>query len=158
MSNINEVLLSVVVANTEEKNSGVTNEELMAQINALKAELAAKDITKKAANIVTVQKNKRVGVASPTRKYVLLSKSLANWGKVPQQQADIATLLLNNMAVGVAYTEADVFNALIDGSGDYPSLTGSVQDVTYLFKYYRGLKNDGKHAGFIGRDFIKVID
>ena len=40
---------------------------------------------------------------------------------------------------------------------DYPSLFKSTQDVTYLFRYYRGLKNDGKHAGFIARDFLRMI-
>jgi hypothetical protein len=45
---------------------------------------------------------------------------------------------------------------VIDGCGDFKSITSSVQDPTYLLRYYRGLKNDGKHAGFVARDFLRV--
>lgn len=124
--------------------------ELSAQIEALKAKggITASD---------SVKKNHKVGVPSPTAKYVLLSNKLENWGKVPQQQQDIADILINNMEVNVPYTEAQVFNMLVSECGEYLSLCNSKQDVTYLFKYYRGLKKIAKHAGFIARNFIQKI-
>jgi hypothetical protein len=76
-------------------------------------------------------------------------------GKVPQQQADLAKILTNRMPVGEKFTEAQVFGFLNADKGDYPSLVNSRQDVTYLFRYYRGLKPSGKHAGFVARGFLK---
>lgn len=104
-----------------------------------------------------VGKNHRMGKPSAGRKYVLLSKKMSSWGRVPKQQADLADLLAQNFEVGKEYTEAEVFNALVDQSGNYDSLCKAVQDPTYLFRYYRGLKNDGKYAGFVARNFIKQI-
>lgn len=136
------------------------NEAVYDQIAALKAELAAlrgdsevKEVTKVDSNL---KKNQKPGKASSSRKYVV-SGPMKTCGKVPQQQADLAAILVANMEVGKEYTEQEVFNFLIDGSGDYPSLFKSTQDVTYLFRYYHGLKNDGKHAGFIARDFLRMI-
>ncbi len=104
-----------------------------------------------------VKKNQRPGKPSASRKYVLLAKKLNSWGKVPQQQADIADLLSNGMEIGKEYSEAEVFNMLVDQCGEYTSIYSSKQDPTYLFRYYRGLKNDGKHAGFVAREFVRVI-
>jgi hypothetical protein len=126
---------------------------LQAELKALKGETTVKEEVKVDSNL---KKNQKPGKASASRKYVVAGPMLG-WGKVPQQQADIAALLLKNMEVGKEYTEQEVFNFLIDGSGDYPSLFKSTQDVTYLFRYYRGLKNNGKHAGFIARDFLRMI-
>ena len=119
--------------------------ELSAEVERLKNEQAA------------VKKNHKPGVANASRKYVLLTKTLSTWGKVPQQQKDIADLLARHMVLGQEYSEQEVFNLMIDQSGDYPSITSSKQDATYLFRYYRGLKNDGKHAGLIARDFMRMI-
>lgn len=153
---INESMFQKQLTAGVVKENSVSNEDLVAQIAMLKKELEA--MKQQGVVKTTVKKNQKVGVASPTRKYVLLSKALNAWGSVPQQQADIAKLLLTHLTVGTAYTEAEVFNTIIDGSGEYKSLYSSKQDPTYLFRYYRGLKNDGKHAGFIAREFIKVID
>jgi len=104
-----------------------------------------------------VKKNQVPGKPQVGRKYVLLSKSLSSWGRVPQQQADLAKVLSNNMEVGKEYSEAEVFDVLQEQAVLYPSVERSVQDPTYLFRYYRGLKNDGKRAGFVARNFIRVI-
>jgi len=104
-----------------------------------------------------VKKNQKPGKANASRKYVLLDKELKSWGKVPQQQADIAKLLGANMEVGKEYTESEVFDMLMEKSAEYNSLLSSKQDPTYLFRYYRGLKNDGKHAGFIARGFLRMF-
>lgn len=103
------------------------------------------------------KKNQRPGKPTAGRKYILLSNKLAAWGKVPQQQLDLAQILVSGMEVGKEYSEAEVFDMLVEGAGDHKSLYGAVQDVTYLFRYYRGLKNDGKHAGFIPRNFLRQI-
>ncbi len=131
----------------------VTKEELMEQIMQLKSQL---ETVKEKKEIV--KKNHKMSKASATRKYVLLTKSLANWGVIPQQQSDIATLLTRRFTPGQEYSEQEVFDALVDDSGEYKSLYTSKQDPTYLFRYYRGLDmKDGKHAGFIKRGFLKVI-
>jgi hypothetical protein len=77
-------------------------------------------------------------------------------GTVPQQQKDLATILSKRMNIAVEYKEEDVFSFLREDAVNYTSLTSSVQDVTYLLRYYRGLKNDGKRAGFVARGFIRV--
>ena len=92
------------------------------------------------------------------RKLVLLSKSLAGWGKVPQQQADLATILSSNLTVGEEVPEDAVLRFVADGAPLFPSLAASVQDPTYLLRYYLGLnKRDGKHVGFVGRNFVRVV-
>ncbi len=131
-----------------EQNSDKMVEEM---INQKKAELEA---LKGATN---VKKNHKPGKPQAGRKYVLLANKLNSWGKVPDQQRDIAKVMVNNMEVGKEYTEAEVFELMNEQAVMYPSVANSVQDPTYLFRYYRGLKNDGKHAGFVGRDFIRVI-
>jgi hypothetical protein len=103
------------------------------------------------------KKNQTPGKPSTTRKYVLLEKSLASWGKVPQQQQDLAQILSANMEIKEEKTEAEVFEILQKNYSNFPSLAKSVQDPTYLFKYYRGLKKDGKHAGFVARNFLQVV-
>jgi hypothetical protein len=99
-------------------------------------------------------KNKRPGTPGSS-KYVLLSKSLASWGKVPRQQADVASIIASNFEVGAKVTEKELFDMITAKAPGFPSLASSVQDPTYVFRYYRGLRNDGKYAGFVAREFLK---
>jgi hypothetical protein len=143
----------VVERPKEEEKKTMNSDALMAMIQKLTDELNEL----KGTNVTKVKKNQRPGKAAAGRKYVLLSATLNKWGKVPQQQADIADLLTKNFKIGEEVTEDALFTALVDNAGDYASIYSSKQDPTYLFRYYRGLKNDGKHAGFIARNFIKQI-
>lgn len=104
-----------------------------------------------------VKKNQTPGKAHEGRMYVLLTKRMDARGKVPQQQADIARILSEGMEVNEQYTEAQVFAMVVKRASEFPKLCNSVQDPTYLFRYYRGLKNDGTHAGFIARNFLRMI-
>ena len=92
-----------------------------------------------------------------TSRYKLLSKSLASWGKVPAQQAAIADILAKHFEPGVEVPESDLFAKLVECRDNYPSLKQSKQSVTYLFRYYRGLKHEGNHCGFIGRNFLQKV-
>lgn len=132
-----------------------TLKTLMMQVKELSDQIA--ELKGKSGAVSGIAKNHKPGVANVGRKYVLMSKSLNSWGKVPQQQKDLADILVKNLEVNVEYTEAQVFNTIVDQCGEYPSLYNSKQDPTYLFKYYRGLANKDNHAGFIARDFIRVI-
>ncbi len=140
---------------TEEAKVLAEVARLQAELDALKNGGASTTVSSKGGS--NVKKNQKPGKANASRKYVLLDKELKSWGKVPQQQADIAKLLGANMSVGKEYTEAEVFNMLMEKSAEYNSLLGSKQDPTYLFRYYRGLKNDGKHAGLIARNFLRMV-
>jgi hypothetical protein len=153
----------IVVDEPKEEVKEMTEEEkVLAEVARLQAELEAlkkgdaPTITKKEGGS-NVKKNQKPGKANASRKYVLLDKELKSWGKVPQQQADIAKLLGVNMEVGKEYTEAEVFDMLMEKSAEYNSLLDSKQDPTYLFRYYRGLKNNGKHAGFVARNFLRMV-
>lgn len=136
--------------------------ELRSQIEALRnadASTISKEVKVKAVKESDgLKKNQKPSKPSTSRKYVLLDKALNTWGKVPKQQADIAAVLSSNMEVDVEYSEGEVFDFLTETAAAYPSIANSRQDPTYLFRYYRGLKNDGRHAGFIARDFIRVIE
>lgn len=129
---------------------------LYEKIAELERRLAKAEETKKEVENVT-KKNQATSKPKEGRKYVLLSKTLESWGKVPQQQRDIADLLSKHMDLKVEYTEKQVFDMLIDHAGDYPSLSTSVQDPTYLFRYYRGLKKDAKYGGYVARNFINQV-
>lgn len=150
-------LLDIVVENAmkedvvEKVKENMSIEELVALKTKLEAELEA------AKGDVKMKKNQKPGKAAAGRKYILLDKKLKSWGKVPQQEADIADLLGKNLEVGKEYEEAEVFNVLTAKASEYPSLVNSVQDPTYLFRYYRGLKNDGKRAGLVARNFVRMI-
>ena len=120
------------------------------EIAKLQAELAALKSTP-----VKLPKNKVPGKADANRNYVLLSKSLKSWGRVPAQQAAIADLLAKNFELNVPIPEPVLFAKIEEESANYPVLANSVQDPTYIFKYYRGLKNDGKHASFVAREFLR---
>ena len=102
-------------------------------------------------------KNQVPGKPSAGRKYVILSKSLAAWGKVPTQQKEVADLILKYLPVGQEIPETTLFDTLQEHAHEFTSLARSRQDPTYLFRYYRGLKNEGKHAGYIARNFIQQI-
>lgn len=115
------------------------------------------DLQKQMEQLKAVPKNQRPGKANDKNHYRLLTKVLEPWGNVPQQQKDVAAILVKSMEVGKEYTEAEVFNFLIDGAGEFPSITRSTQDVTYLFKYYRGLKKDAKYGGFVARNLLAVV-
>ena len=64
--------------------------------------------------------------------------------------------MAESMDVGSEWTEEELFDLIVTGAKEYASLRNSTQDPTYLFRYYRGLKNDGKHAGFIARGFLRM--
>lgn len=146
------------IAEMQERIAALTNQAAKAvePIEGLEI-LPDLDPIKKEEATVKVAKNHKPGKPSAGRKYVLLDKVLKNWGKVPQQQADIAKILADNFEVGKEYAEAEVFDVLMDKSSEFVSLANSRQDPTYLFRYYRGLGNDGKHAGLVARDFLRVI-
>jgi hypothetical protein len=90
----------------------------------------------------------------PTSKVYVRLGELRMDGKVSQQQLDLAKILTAGMEVDKKYSEDQVFKILEAGRGGYKSLRESRQPVTDLFRYYRGLKAEGTHAGFVARDFI----
>jgi hypothetical protein len=94
--------------------------------------------------------------SDPNKKYVLLSKTLPSFGRVPLQQANLAEIIGSKFEVGAEIPEPDLFAVLRAEAGRFPSLAQSKQDVEYLFRYYRGLKNNGKQCGFLGRNFLQV--
>ena len=137
--------------------SEITNNE---QAIAMIAELTKQLEELKGGSKVTndgVKKNQKPGKANASRKYVLLDKELKSWGKVPQQQADLAAIMAESMEVGSEWTEEELFDLVATSAKEYASLHNSKQDPTYLFRYYRGLKNDGVHAGFIARGFLRMV-
>ena len=73
-------------------------------------------------------------------------------GKAPRQQQNLAAILTFEMPLGEKFTESQVFEILNKHVESYESLRTSLQDVTYLFRYYRGLKP----TGFTSRDFLRV--
>jgi hypothetical protein len=125
-------------------------QQLQAEILKLQAEISKiKETSEK--------KNHRAVRPQAGRKYVLLSKSLQDWGKVPQQQKDLASIISKSFEVGQEVSEEEVFSKVTEESTQYASLATSVQHPTYLLAYYRGLdKKDGKHAGFVRRNFFQV--
>lgn len=149
-----KALLETKEVIVEEKKT-MTMEDLALQIMQLQQDLADAKAKKEVPVTNGVAKNHKAGKADPNRKYVLLTQQLNKWGKVPQQQLDLASILSANMVVGKEYSEQEVFNMVVDGAGDYKSIYSSKQDPTYLFRYYRGLKRDATHAGFVARNFLK---
>ena len=141
------------------------DEKILAEVARLQAELEAlKNGDKKSGGAPTttkkeggsnVKKNQKPGKADATRKYERLGEFKA-WGKVPQQQADLAAIITESVDLGAEWTEEELFDLVSTGAKDYASLRNSKQDPTYLFRYYRGLKNDGKHAGFVARGFLRM--
>ena len=147
----------VVVHEVEEEVKTMSAEEL--ELEELKAKLAELQGNKSNAGTApdaNVPKNHREVKADPNRKYFLLSKKLAAWGRVPAQQAALAEIVSAAFEVGEPVGEVELFAELVASRAKYPCLCGK-QSVTYLWCYYRGLKNDSKHAGFIARNFIRVV-
>ena len=147
-------LVGVAVPVVTTEVGAMTVEEELVQLKAKLAEL--QDKNKEGGEDKKMPKNKRRVKADPNRKYVRLG-SLRRFGRVPKQQEDIAAILEESMDLGAEWTEEEVFCLLEDSQKEYESLRKSGQHITYLFAYYRGLKNDGKHAGFIARDFLRQI-
>jgi hypothetical protein len=95
----------------------------------------------------------------PSRRYVLLTKELAMFGKVPRQQEELGKLISANFEVGVPVPEPRLFEVIQEQAPRYTSLANSVQSPTHLFRYYRGLdKKNGRHLGFIQRGFLRAVD
>ena len=141
-----------------EKPEGMTVEQLVALAGELEAKLAAlvappeKKSERKESDMLP--KNQRPPKKMNGR-YVLLEKSLRSWGCVPEQQANLAKILSENFEVGKEFSQVELDVVLRREQAKYPQLRRSIQDVMVLFLYYKGLgKRDGKHAGFIARDFL----
>jgi hypothetical protein len=103
-----------------------------------------------------VAKNHVAAKPDTNRKYVRLA-TLNTTGKIPQQQADLAKILAESMDIGKEWSEAEVFSLVEESANEYPSLANSKQAPSYLFRYYRSLKADGKRGGFIARGFLQQI-
>jgi hypothetical protein len=127
--------------------------DVAAMIEALEARIRELEASTKTTPPVNPQSP---AVKVSTNMYILQSKELNSWGKIPQQQRDLADIMVKVMEVGKPMSEKDLFDKIVELGAEYPSIATSKQDPTYLFRYYRGLKSKGNHAGFIARDFIKV--
>ena len=147
--------MSEETLNTNEQSSA---QELINAIAELQAQIAA---LKQAEPTVTIKeitvdksvpKNKRRVKADPTRTYTFGGAPLKMDGKVPQQQLDLANLCAKYSPAQVG--EPDLFNLLEEHQAEYESLRTSVQHVTWLFCYYRGLGRTAKQAGFVARGFL----
>ena len=145
------------------------DENILAEVARLQAELEAlKNGDKKSGGApTTTKKEGGNGVCIDVKKGSKVSKGRANvkyerlgelktWGKVPQQQADLAAIISESVDLGAEWTEEELFDLIVTGAKDYASLCNSKMSATYLFQYYRGLKNDGKHAGFFARGFLRM--
>lgn len=137
------------VANTETKKSA--EEVLMTMVLQLQKQIAELKVTNSAE-----PKNKRPGRVDPSTRYILLNGfSVLRNGKVPQQQLDLARIIGAKFNIGEVFTQAQLYQALNEGRSSHRSLYTSVQDVTYLFRYYFGLRDNGKQAGFVARNYMR---
>lgn len=107
-------------------------------------------------NGVTTMKKNQVYQKPMAVKYVRV-EAFKRVGTIPAQQSALAAILDAQMVVGEEYTEEQVFEFLMNGRGAYHALAASKQSVTYLLRYYRGLRSDGKRAGFIARGYLRVL-
>jgi hypothetical protein len=103
-----------------------------------------------------VAANKRRGKVKEGRTYTRKMAKLAGGGCIPQQQLDIANILIQGMEQNRAYSEGYVFDLVEAKAPDYVSLRTSDQHPTYLFRYYRNI-NRGKHFGFVQRLFLTQV-
>jgi hypothetical protein len=134
-------------AATEEQLAGPVTVVIFGEVVEVKVEVAA----------VEEKKNRRAVKAQPGRKYILLAKSLADWGRIPRQQWDLADILVSEFAVGAEVEESEVFARVTARAVEYPSLANSVQHPTSVLARYRSYdKKNGKHCGFIQRGFLQV--
>ena len=131
-------------------NRPIVNEDRDAQIRAQIAE------TQAALAALKAPANKSHRAQKPKNQVWVRLGELKTFGKVPQQQKDLAAILVQKMEVGVQYSEEEVFNFTTECAANYPSLVKSTMHCTYLLRYYRGLKHEGNHAGFIARGFLRV--
>ena len=128
--------------------------KLQAELNALVAGDVPTIAEKKGDN--GVKKGSKVSKGRADRWYERLGE-LAMYGKVPQQERDLATIMEESMELGSKWSEEELFDLLITSAKEYQSLRNSAMSATYLFQYYRGLnKKDGKHFGFIARGFLRM--
>ena len=152
-----------VVDEKEEMKEMTEDEKILAEVARLTAELellkssekikvAPSTEVKEKSN---VKKGSKISKGDPSRKYERLGE-LKTWGKVPRQQADLAAIIAESVEVGAEWSEEELFDLIVSGAKDYASLRNSKMSATYLFQYYRGLKNDGVHAGFIARGFLRM--
>jgi hypothetical protein len=99
---------------------------------------------------------KAVGAKSG-RTYQRLSAALADWGKVPQQQADLAKLFAEACEVGKAVSEEALYAYLTSNGDRFESLRKSTMSATYLWSYYRSFsKKDQVHGSFIRRNYLRM--
>ena len=138
---------------TEEENVLAEVARLQAELEALKKGDAASSAKSNGGS--NVKKGSKISKGRANVKYVRLGE-FKSWGNVPQQQADLAAIISESVDVGTEWNEEELFDLLVTGAKDYASLRNSKMSATYLFQYYRGLKNDGKHAGFIARNFLRM--
>ena len=109
-------------------------------------------------NISRAKGAKRSIRPSATRLYLLLSDVLRGGGRIPQQQMDLAAIIVKRFKVGETFSEVELFRTLDAEAVKYPQLVNSTMGATYLFAYYRGLdKRDGKHMGYIRRNFLRIV-
>ena len=148
----------IETSETETKQLDVLEElaALRAKLDLLVSGKAQVSAAPSAPAVPGIPKNHRPVTPDPNRRYVRLGP-LATWGKIPQQQKDLADMLTESMDIGKEWTEEEVFTLLEENVAEKDSLAKSCQSVSYLFCYYRGLKNDSKHAGFISRGFLRQI-
>ena len=145
----------VLVDSVTHALSELSKEDLVALLKEALMVQAKQEVTVKLPNAGGIPKNHQDQAPDPNRKYVLRSKVLnCSYGKVPQQQRDLAAILAAYLTVGIEYSEKEVFDLLNENRGKFSSLAHSRQSVTYLFKYYRGLEKDGKYFGFVLRGFL----
>ena len=134
--------------------------QVLAELEAIKSARLCEDRQAETPVVATnVAKPRGAGKPDPNRKYVLLSKTLNMFGRVPRQQEELGRLISANFEVGQQIPETELFATIEANAGQYHSLASSRQEPTYLFRYYRGLdKKNGKHLGFVQRGFLKSFD
>lgn len=146
---ISEIANEETIETAPEPEVQEPEQTLIAMIQQLQ-----KQITDLQATNATVPKNHRPGRIDPSARYVRLGP-LSMAGKVPQQQFDLAQIIAKHFPVGEPFSQAQLYEVLAAERGNYRSLYTSVQNVTYLFRYYLGLRNNGKQAGFTARNFLR---
>lgn len=130
--------------------------EMLARIAELEAQLSSvMEVVDKQRRTA---KNKFVHNGDPDRMYIRLADDLdessldAECASVPGQMAELAAMLCELMPnVNDTVDEATMFKYFEDNKSRFPRLATSNQSVTYVFKFYRGLRT----KGFIARGFLR---
>lgn len=149
----------------EQKGAELTQEQItalliqkIADLTAVVADLtsgAGEPAKKTVGKANSLPKSHVPSKPSPDRTYIRLLDVLPDYGKVPQQQADLAKIMVKYMEKGVKYPEKFVFDLVLEHAHEYPSLANSKMSADYVLRYYRDLdKKDGKHFGLRNRKFI----